>query len=98
MRTMRRNMMALKRHKASMTHAQLGILHQISHGEAKTVKELAECFHLSKSAITQHVNVLADKDLITRKENPEDRRHIILEVTPTFRKNPRPFTQKWHNI
>mgnify|MGYP001316355322 CR=1 FL=1 len=86
MRSIRRNMMSFKKHKANMTHAQWGILHSVMHEEAQNVKDLAERFNLSKSAITQHINTLVEKGLITRKENPQDRRHIILKITPTFKK------------
>lgn len=46
-----------------------------------TSTELADIFHVGKSAITSIITKLADKKLVHRLPDPHDRRVIRLEVT-----------------
>lgn len=50
-----------------------------------TSTELAEIFHVGKSAITSIITKLADKNLVHRLPDPHDRRVIRLEVTDAGR-------------
>ncbi|MCE1252172.1 MAG: MarR family transcriptional regulator [Anaerolineae bacterium] len=64
-----------------ITVEQFHVLRHIRKGK-KTVSELAEVKQISSSAISQVVDALVEKDLITRKASAEDRRRINLELTP----------------
>ena len=56
------------------------ILRHIRSGQG-SVSELAEVKNISRPAISQAVNVLVNKGLITRTTNACDRRHIQLALT-----------------
>ncbi len=47
----------------------------------KSVSELAEVRQISRSAISQAVDKLVDRGLISRKQSSQDRRHIGLDLT-----------------
>lgn len=59
---------------------QFHILRHIRRGQG-SVSELAEVRNISRPAISQAVNVLVNKGLITRLPNPRDRRHVRLVLT-----------------
>ncbi len=59
---------------------QFHILRHIRKG-LKSVSELAEVRQISRSGISQAVDVLVDRGLISRKQNALDRRNIPLELT-----------------
>jgi DNA-binding MarR family transcriptional regulator len=59
---------------------QFHILRHIRKG-MKSVSELAVEKQISRSAISQAVDLLVDKGLITRKQSIEDRRYVQLELT-----------------
>ncbi len=46
-----------------------------------SVKELAETLNVTPGAITQFVDVLVEKGLVTRKEDPSDRRILRIKLT-----------------
>ena len=48
-----------------------------------SVSELAEVKQISRSAISQALDALVNKGLITRRQGVQDRRHINLELTPS---------------
>jgi DNA-binding MarR family transcriptional regulator len=60
---------------------QFHILRYIRRGNW-SVSELAEAKNISRPAISQGVDLLVNKGLITRTTNPQDRRYIQLELTP----------------
>ena len=47
----------------------------------RSVSELAEVRQISRPAISQSVDALVEKGLITRQQNAEDRRYIELDLT-----------------
>ena len=59
---------------------QFHILRHVRKG-LKSVSELAEVRQISRSGISQAVDVLVDRGLICRLQNARDRRNIPLELT-----------------
>ena len=47
-----------------------------------TVAQLADVIQISRPAVSQAVQTLVDKGLVTRHVEPEDRRSVRLELTP----------------
>ena len=60
---------------------QFHILRHIRKGNS-SVSELAAIRQISRSAISQAVDLLVEKGLIARRENSEDRRYVDLDLTP----------------
>jgi DNA-binding MarR family transcriptional regulator len=59
---------------------QFHILRHIRRG-LTSVSELAEVKQISRSAISQAVDILVDRGLVCRRQNSQDRRNIPLELT-----------------
>ena len=59
---------------------QFHILRHIRRG-LTSVSELAQVKQISRSAVSQAVDLLVDRDLICRLQNAQDRRNIPLELT-----------------
>jgi len=59
---------------------QFHILRHIRRG-LTSVSELAEVKQISRSAISQAVDLLVERGLISRRQNAQDRRNIPLELT-----------------
>ncbi len=59
---------------------QFHILRHIRRG-LTSVSELAEIRQISRSAVSQAVDVLVERGLIRRRQNAQDRRNIPLELT-----------------
>ena len=60
---------------------QFQILRHIRKG-VRSVSDLAEAKQISRPAISQAVDILVEKGLISRRQSPEDRRFVELELTP----------------
>ena len=63
-----------------ITVEQFHILRHINKG-VTSVSELAETRQISRSAISQAVDILGERGLITRRQDADDRRFIQLELT-----------------
>jgi len=63
-----------------ITMAQFIILREIDCGKS-SVSQLAEAGHISRPAISRLVDILVNKQMVTRVENPVDRRHVNLSLT-----------------
>jgi DNA-binding MarR family transcriptional regulator len=63
-----------------ITVSQFHTLRRIESGK-DSVSQLADIKHISRAAISRTVDVLANKGLITRTQNPQDRRHVQLALT-----------------
>jgi DNA-binding MarR family transcriptional regulator len=59
---------------------QFHILRHIRRGQA-TVSELAEAKNISRAAVSQAVEALVQRGLVTRTTDPSDRRHLPLALT-----------------
>lgn len=57
------------------------ILRRIRQG-SHSVSDLATDFQISRSAISQSIDLLVEKGLVTRTEQVKDRRFVQLELTP----------------
>lgn len=51
--------------------------------EAQTVRGLAEALDISKPAISRALDRLAEFELVRRKTDPQDRRSVLVQRTPT---------------
>jgi DNA-binding MarR family transcriptional regulator len=65
----------------NLTVEQFHILRHIRKGKG-SVGILAEAMHISRPAISLAVDTLVNKGLVTRTQNPVDRRYVHLELTP----------------
>jgi DNA-binding MarR family transcriptional regulator len=63
-----------------ITVEQFHILRHIHKG-AHSVSELADIGHISRPAISQAVDALVNKDLVSRTPSVDDRRCVLLELT-----------------
>jgi DNA-binding MarR family transcriptional regulator len=50
-----------------------------------SVKELAESAHITPGAVTQFVDTLVERGMVTREIDPSDRRMVRLKLTPEAR-------------
>jgi DNA-binding MarR family transcriptional regulator len=57
------------------------VLHGLQHGPL-TVSEVAACLHITQSAASRAVDRLVRDGLISRVEDPADRRQKLLSLTP----------------
>ncbi len=64
-----------------ITLEQFHVLRHIRKG-CQSVGQLAEKRQISRSAISQAVDVLVQKGLVTRRQQSQDRRCVLLELTP----------------
>ncbi|HUI90362.1 MAG TPA: MarR family transcriptional regulator [Anaerolineales bacterium] len=64
----------------NITVEQFRILRHIRHGNA-TVGQLATARQISRSAVSQSVELLVKKGYVCRQERIEDRRYVRLELT-----------------
>lgn len=69
----------------SVTPAQAEILIRIARGETRTA-DLATAMYASPSAVTQHINQLAEAGLVHKTVSPYDRREVVLSLTPTAKR------------
>ena len=77
----RSNFRAAATGKFGITLEQFHVLRHIRRGY-QSVGELAEKRQISRSAISQVVEVLVEKGLVTRRQESDDRRCVRLELTP----------------
>ena len=63
-----------------ITVGQFHILRRIRHG-ADSVSKLADDKHTSRPAVSRVVDVLVNKGLVARTQNPADRRNVLLSLT-----------------
>jgi len=63
-----------------ITSTQFHTIRRISRGDG-SVSALADCMHVSRPNVSRAVDELVQKDLVSRKRDPEDRRNIHLTLT-----------------
>jgi DNA-binding MarR family transcriptional regulator len=71
---------------AELTVPQLRTLIFLSHHDGTTLSKLAEHLGLSTPAVSRMVETLVKRGLILRKEGTNDRRSILLSLTPKGKK------------
>jgi DNA-binding MarR family transcriptional regulator len=76
----RGNVRAIVMENFDITVEQFHILRHIRKGSG-SVSELAIVKQISRPAISQAIDVLVDKGLVSRRQNAEDRRYVQLELT-----------------
>lgn len=74
-------------HQNRITHSQWFVLKIIEHYKSKSIKDIAETLGISSSAATQLVDGLVQSGFVTRKEDPNDRRLVQLELSPKGKKH-----------
>lgn len=75
------NLRSLAAQNFDISVEQFHILRHIRRGIA-SVSELAEVKQISRPAISQAVDILVEKGLISRQQDAADRRHVNLTLTP----------------
>ena len=68
------------------TRAQIELLFAIAHQPSQGVKELADRFCMTPSAVTQFINGLVQEKLLVRSDDPKDRRCTQLTVSARGKK------------
>lgn len=68
--------------KPQITHSQWYVLCIIEHSKSTSVKDIAQVLGISPSAITQLVDGLVGSGVVTRTEDPNDRRTTQLTISP----------------
>jgi DNA-binding MarR family transcriptional regulator len=64
-----------------LSHAQLSMLFMLFYHPEASSKDIAGFLGISKSAISQVIDPLADKRLVSRREDSKDRRIVRLNLT-----------------
>ena len=80
-RMIQKHIRAVGQEKFNITVEQFHILRNIRMGR-NSVSQLAEFRNISRPAISQCVELLVIRGLVTRTTDPQDRRHIKLDLTP----------------
>ena len=78
----RGNVRAIAAESLHISVQQFHILRHIRKG-IRSASELASVSQLSRPAISQSVDVLVERGLITRRQSAQDRRYVELELTPS---------------
>jgi DNA-binding MarR family transcriptional regulator len=66
---------------SGLSHAQLGMLYLLFYHKQASVKETADYLGVTKSAVTQLADPLADKGFVVRQNDQEDRRIVRMSLT-----------------
>ena len=68
-------------HDYNITLEQFHVLRHIKRG-VKSQAEIAESLMISRPAVSQVIDLLVDKGLVTRIQSDTDRRYSVLELSP----------------
>jgi len=71
---------------SGLSHAQLGLLYMLFYHRELSPKDIADYMGISKSAVSQLVEPLTDKDLLQRRNDQHDRRVVKLSLSPKGKK------------
>ncbi|NLG50720.1 MAG: MarR family transcriptional regulator [Chloroflexi bacterium] len=77
----RANVRAIAAEEFCISVQQFHVLRYVRRGFG-SVSELASVTQLSRPAMSQAVNALVEKGLLTRRQSAQDRRYVELELTP----------------
>jgi len=64
-----------------LTASQLIILQELSHSKQMVIGEIARKISLSQATVTEIIDRLTIKDLVTRTKNDLDRRQVLIKIT-----------------
>lgn len=67
--------------KLGLSHAQVGMLFMLSYHQDASVNQIADFLGITKSAVTQLLEPLVDKSLVTRRSDPKDKRIARLSLS-----------------
>jgi DNA-binding MarR family transcriptional regulator len=67
--------------KIGLSHAQLGLLFMLSYHKELQARQIAEYLGVTRSAVSQLTDPLLEKGLISRQNDPKDRRIARLSLT-----------------
>lgn len=67
--------------KLGLSHAQVGMLFMLSYHQDASVNQIADFLGVTKSAVTQLLEPLVDKRLVTRRSDPKDKRIARLSLS-----------------
>jgi DNA-binding MarR family transcriptional regulator len=67
----------------ALSVAQLELLSAVSENPGARPSQIARYLHLAPNSVTTLVNGLANLELVTRRNDPDDRRTIQLTLTPS---------------
>lgn len=79
--------------KSGLSRAQTGMLFLLYYRPGSGMKNIAEHLSISKSAVTQLLEPLLEKELVIREADAHDRRNAVLKLTPKGLKTVRDFTR-----
>jgi DNA-binding MarR family transcriptional regulator len=68
--------------KSDLSRAQVGMLYMLYYHHGTSMKRVAEHLSISKSAVSQLLEPLIDKGLITRQADTQDRRTAVIKLAP----------------
>jgi DNA-binding MarR family transcriptional regulator len=72
--------------KIGLPRAQVSMLFMLLHHPGASVKQIAEFVGITKSAVTQLMDPLVQKKLVTRQNDAKDRRIVRLSITSEGKK------------
>lgn len=78
--TVRSHVRATAAHKFDISEEQFHILRHLRRGP-RSASELADIGRISRPAISQAVDILVDKGLVSRRQDADDRRYVQVELT-----------------
>jgi MarR family transcriptional regulator, organic hydroperoxide resistance regulator len=64
-----------------LSHAQMSMLYLLFYHSESSIKEAADFLGITKSAVSQLLDPLVDKALVTRRNDPKDRRIVRVSLT-----------------
>jgi DNA-binding MarR family transcriptional regulator len=64
-----------------LSHAQVGMLYLLAYRDSASAKDISEHLGITKSAITQLLDPLVEKGLVSRQVDHTDRRIVRLHLT-----------------
>jgi DNA-binding MarR family transcriptional regulator len=65
-----------------LTYAQAHVMFHVARNPNTLMTDVARTFGITLPAVTQVVDRLVAKKLVERRDNPRDRRQVLLAVTP----------------
>lgn len=71
---------------APLPEAQVDVLRAVAHGDEPRIQEVAANLRLAPNTVSTLVRALAERGLVERRADPQDRRAVRLALTPLARR------------